>query len=175
MSTHALPVSIFVMVFAASGLVSAREAPKTDQIIKKLQPKEKTRSFGRGITVKGRRKAAPKPSINLYINFEFNSARLTTDAQITLRNLARALKDPRLARFRFSIVGHTDSVGSEAYNLKLSRKRANAVREHLISTHRVAGTRLQAVGYGETRLLDPANPRSGANRRVQIVNLGGGS
>lgn len=175
MMTHLLPVSIFALAFAASGLASARDVPKTDQIIKKLQPKQKTRSFGRGVTVKGRRKPAAKPSINLYISFQFNSARLSTDAQITLQNLARALKDPRLARYRFMIAGHTDAVGSDDYNQRLSEKRANAVRDHLISSHGVAGTRLDAKGHGESQLLDTANPRSGANRRVQIVNLGGGS
>ena len=71
MMTHLLPVSIFALAFAASGLASARDVPKTDQIIKKLQPKQKTRSFGRGVTVKGRRKPAAKPSINLYISFQF--------------------------------------------------------------------------------------------------------
>ena len=158
-----------------SGAASAREAPRTDQIIKKLQPKQKTRSI-RGIKVTGGKKQAhEKPSINLYINFEFNSARLGTDAQITLRNLGRALQDPRLAKFRFLIAGHTDAVGTDAYNQTLSEKRANAVRDYLISIFGIAGSRLVAKGFGETKLLNPAKPRDGANRRVQIVNLGGGS
>jgi outer membrane protein OmpA-like peptidoglycan-associated protein len=68
----------------------------------------------------------------------------------------------------FVIEGHTDEVGSRRYNQGLSERRAAAVREYLMTSGGVQGSRLSTVGYGEDRLLDPANPESGTNRRVRV-------
>src|SRR6185503_8894136 len=129
----------------------------------------------RGVKVEGGPNTDAPPSINLYSNFEFNSDKLGTDAQIVLRNLGQALKDQRLAKFRFTIAGHTDAVGDAAYNQTLSARRAKAVQDYLVFHYGIEAQRVKAVGYGKTRLLDSANPTSGANRRVQIVNEGEGS
>ena len=56
------------------------------------------------------------------------SAELQQDAQITLQQLGTALKDPSLAKYSFTIAGHTDAKGSPEYNQKLSERRAEAVR-----------------------------------------------
>ena len=162
---------------AASGSPSlAQEAPGSEEIIKKLQPQPRSRSLNpRGIKVEVGPNTEAPPSINLYINFEFNADKLGTDAQIVLRNLGQALKDPRLAKFRFVIAGHTDAVGDAAYNQTLSERRAKAVQDYLVFHYGIEAARLKAVGFGKTRLLDAANPTAGANRRVQIVNEGEGS
>jgi outer membrane protein OmpA-like peptidoglycan-associated protein len=88
-----------------------------------------------------------------------------------LDNLAAALKDERLAVFDFLIGGHTDAVGSDAYNQKLSEKRAWAVKKYLMSRHSVSAQRLIEKGFGEARLLKPNEPFDGINRRVQITTL----
>ena len=62
-----------------------------------------------------------------------------------------------------------------AYNQMLSERRAKAVQDYLVFHYGIDAQRLKAVGYGKTRLLDSANPTSGVNRRVQIVNEGEGS
>jgi outer membrane protein OmpA-like peptidoglycan-associated protein len=67
---------------------------------------------------------------------------------------------------KFVISGHTDVSGSYDYNLRLSSAGADAVKVHLVSARRRAGT-LKAVGRGPDELLDEDNPRSPANRRVQ--------
>jgi outer membrane protein OmpA-like peptidoglycan-associated protein len=67
------------------------------------------------------------------------------------------------------VEGHTDSVGTDAYNQKLSERRANAVREVLVNQYGVGGTRVNAVGYGESRpVADNATEEGRAiNRRVE--------
>src|SRR6185503_7416153 len=126
----------------------------------------------RGVKVEGGPNTDAPPSVNLYISFEFNSDKLGTDAQIVLRNLGQALKDPRLAKYRFTIAGHTDAVGDATYNQSLSERRAKAVQDYLVFQYGVDPQRVKAVGYGKTQLLDAANPASGVNRRVQVVNDG---
>ena len=72
---------------------------------------------------------------------------------------------------RVQIDGHTDSVGTDAYNQKLSERRANAVKNYLINKVGIEASRLKAVGYGESR---PAFPNDSAenrdkNRRVEFT------
>jgi outer membrane protein OmpA-like peptidoglycan-associated protein len=173
-----LVASVLAFFVAGAALSSAQDSPNSEEIdksappgaediINKLQPRPRTR----GIKVDELESSA-EPSINLYLNFELNSDRLGTDAQLVLRNLGLALKDPRVARYRFLIVGHTDVTGHPGYNQWLSERRARAVVNHLIVHYSIDPKRLRALGYGSTRLLDPAKPASGVNRRVQIINEG---
>lgn len=155
----------------------AQQQPSADDIVKRLEPPPRSRSLkpNRGVKVDEAPNTDAPPSIDLYVSFEFNSDKLGTDAQIVLRNLGQALKDPRLAKYRFQIAGHTDAVGDAAYNLELSQRRAKAVHDYLVFHYGIDAARLKSVGYGKTRLLDSANPTAGVNRRVQIVNEGEGS
>jgi outer membrane protein OmpA-like peptidoglycan-associated protein len=115
--------------------------------------------------------AGPKQNVsNLHVSFEYNSAVLQTDARITLDNLGLALSDPSLAGYKFLIGGHTDAKGSATYNQALSKKRALAVRDYLVSHYKIPASKLTAKGYGSVQLLDPEHPLNGINRRVQIVN-----
>ena len=71
---------------------------------------------------------------------------------------------------KFEVEGHTDAKGNDAYNLKLSQQRAEAVQ--LFLAHQgVAINRLIATGKGSTQLANAANPLAAENRRVRIVNL----
>lgn len=76
--------------------------------------------------------------------------------------------NPRITKVR--VEGHTDDRGKDAYNLKLSDDRANAVREYLMNKG-IAGERLEAEGFGETRPIDTNKTKKGRanNRRVQFV------
>ncbi len=115
-------------------------------------------------------KAAPR--ISFQVEFAFNSAELTPKAAGILDELGRALTSPDLAAYRFQLTGHTDGVGNPDYNLALSKRRAASVRDYLTRSFGVSPGRLVAIGRGSQQLLDPANPASDANRRVEIVNLG---
>jgi len=103
------------------------------------------------------------------VYFEFNSATLTPQSDPALRSLAAMLG--RRADWRISIEGHTDSVGTEQYNMDLSARRAAAVREALVSTHGIASERITTAGFGKSRPREPnATPEGRArNRRVELV------
>ncbi|WP_237058900.1 OmpA family protein [Microbulbifer sediminum] len=101
------------------------------------------------------------------VRFEFNSDRLTPAARDDLQQAVRALRNqPGSA---VEIAGHTDSLGNDNYNLRLSQKRANAVRAFLISNGIDAG-RIAANGYGEQQPVAPNDTEAGRaqNRRVEM-------
>lgn len=118
--------------------------------------------------------AAAPPSVSLTVDFALNSAKLTPQAKATLDQLGRALTSSELASYRFRIEGHTDTVGTRAYNKVLSQRRADVVAHYLTMKFGVQPTRLEAVGMGEQGLLVPTPPQTPdrRNRRVQVINLG---
>jgi outer membrane protein OmpA-like peptidoglycan-associated protein len=128
----------------------------------------------RSITVDERRRVAEiadeKPSIDLEIPFDFNSAVVGPQAVPILANLGRALTNAELAGTAFLIAGHTDAKGSDGYNQDLSERRAEAVKRYLAENFKLSPDQLLAIGFGKTRLKNPADPLGGENRRVQIVN-----
>jgi outer membrane protein OmpA-like peptidoglycan-associated protein len=107
--------------------------------------------------------------IDLALQFEFDSDRLSPQDRATLNELAIAMRSPELAGRRFLIEGHTDNKGNPAYNLRLSRQRAQAVRALLVA-QRVAPDRLRAEGKGAAEPIDPASPDAPENRRVRIIS-----
>ncbi|MCO6188230.1 OmpA family protein [Rhizobium sp. L1K21] len=116
---------------------------------------------------------AAAPAIDLEVQFESGSAVLSYSARSQLDKLAAALNHPGLKTSRILIAGHTDAVGADSYNLQLSKRRADAVRDYLAVNYGLTVSRFETVGYGETRLADPNHPTAALNRRVEIVNLGG--
>jgi outer membrane protein OmpA-like peptidoglycan-associated protein len=169
-----LAASLGLALLAPAALAQSVDA---ETIVRALTPKAKppaTRSFKaggkRGIDIQGGEgPEEPAPSIDLYVHFEFDQSALTmSDARIAVDALGKALKDTRLASMSFEIIGHTDARGTDEYNLKLSRDRADAVRSRLIQFHGVDASRLKAEGRGKRELKDPAHPEHELNRRVQI-------
>ena len=112
------------------------------------------------------------PQLTVEILFDFNSAAIRPESFRTVGLLADALHHPFLLGYRILIVGHTDAKGDRKYNLELSQKRADAIRNALVTTFRVAPNRLVALGLGEEQLRDPAHPDAAVNRRVQLINIG---
>ena len=105
--------------------------------------------------------------VSMQIQFDLNSDRIQSASSNSLSNLAMALNSDALRDQRFQIVGHTDASGAYLHNMKLSERRAKAVREYLVTTG-IDPARLAPVGKGPTELLDSAEPYSGKNRRVEI-------
>jgi outer membrane protein OmpA-like peptidoglycan-associated protein len=110
------------------------------------------------------------------ILFAFNSAELQPAAAHYLDQLGQALSSPALGLCCFTIEGHTDGIGSDAYNDRLSMRRAQAVVQYLTSNFRIEAERLQPAGRGKrVPVADNATEEGRSqNRRVQIVNLGYG-
>ena len=106
------------------------------------------------------------------VDFDFNSAVIRPSSYRTIGAIADALHNPILLGYGFLVIGHTDSVGGRQYNVGLSQRRADAIRDALIDPFNVNPAVLEAVGMGEEQLRDPKHPTSGVNRRVQLVNVG---
>lgn len=100
------------------------------------------------------------------IQFEFDSSVLKTESYATLDRLAKELRDTDGS---VTLDGYASSEGSEAYNLNLSKDRANAVRQYLVNAG-VAASKITANGYGEANPVASNDTEAGRiqNRRVEI-------
>ena len=110
---------------------------------------------------------ADASALSLPVRFAFDSTEILPAARAQLDALADGIK--LLApKSIVTVEGHTDAVGSDAYNLELSRGRARAVRDYLVQHHGIDAARLKTVGYGESRPVEDADPNAAVNRRVQF-------
>lgn len=105
------------------------------------------------------------------IRFDFNKATLRPDSEPALQQIADLLKNN--ASLSIEVQGHTDAVGGDASNQKLSEARASAVRDWL-TAHGVAAARVTAHGYGKTHPVASNDNDEGRarNRRVEIAKVG---
>ncbi len=192
-----IPIAVMAMFMASSGPLPAEDLSSED-IINSLAPKKvKTRGIGsqgglstedqrfigtlknrtRAIVVEERERLVEVieindlPSLDLEIYFAYDSSTIAPEAVGGLVQLGRALSDSRLSEADLLVSGHTDAIGSDEYNQKLSEERAQSVKRFLAENFEVSTGRLIAVGYGEERLKNPAMPEADENRRVTIVNL----
>jgi OmpA-OmpF porin, OOP family len=101
------------------------------------------------------------------IPFSFDSARLTQTANPVLDNVAEGIK---LLGAGTSVVieGHTDASGQSAYNLRLSKQRAQSVKHYLVAQHGISPRSLRTIGKGEHEPLSGMTPTARENRRVQF-------
>lgn len=98
------------------------------------------------------------------INFAFNSAELSDEARAILQKQANFIR--QFPEVRFRVFGHTDKVGSNAYNQRLGLRRAKAAVAYLTSLG-ISRSRLEAVvSYGETRPIIATNEAEVRNRRT---------
>lgn len=105
--------------------------------------------------------------VELDVKFDFDKAQVKPESYGDIKNLADFLTQyPQTSTV---VEGHTDAVGSDAYNQMLSERRANAVRDVLVNQYGVGADRVNAVGYGESRpVADNASAEGRAvNRRVE--------
>ena len=102
------------------------------------------------------------------ITFDFDRAELKSEFRPVLDNLATTLNEYN--QTRIEVTGHTDSKGTDAYNMTLSQNRANAVAGYL-GSRGVASSRMVVTGAGESRPVASNDTESGRaqNRRVEIT------
>ncbi|WP_319423662.1 OmpA family protein [Pleurocapsa sp. FMAR1] len=106
----------------------------------------------------------------------FDKASLRPDAEVALQQISNSIAQ-RSANGLIEIDGHTDSVGNDAYNLKLSKRRAESVQQWLIVNKSIKPEQMTAEGLGETQPVAPNTNSDGSdnpqgrqkNRRVEIV------
>jgi outer membrane protein OmpA-like peptidoglycan-associated protein len=186
----ALPVGL--------GVGFAAEQPSAEQIIQALKPARLTRGLTtspadaarnaeevkfvnslrnrptRSLTTVEREQitsiAQKRPSIDLEVNFEYNSDKIGQKGRPQVTNLGQALTSSELKGGTYIVAGHTDAKGSDTYNQGLSERRADAVKRFLAEKYAIDPANLVAVGYGKSHLKNEANPLSAENRRVQVIN-----
>ena len=127
--------------------------------------------------LKAERTAKGELKLNLSadILFAFDSARIRPAAERALSRVALVIREVRPRRVR--IEGHTDALGSDAYNLKLSLRRARAVRDWLVRRGGISARLLRVAGFGERRPVAPNRLPDGSdnpagrrlNRRVEVI------
>jgi outer membrane protein OmpA-like peptidoglycan-associated protein len=100
--------------------------------------------------------------------FEFNRAEVKPSAQERMVQLANFLK--QYPDRRVSIEGHTDNIGSAAYNIELSQRRADAIKTQLI-IQGIAADRISTIGYGKDFPVaaNDTDTNRAINRRVEVV------
>ena len=126
--------------------------------------------YGREVDEKGCEYHLKKTEeTKLDILFDTNKAVIKPQYQAEVERAAKFLK--RYADVQAVIEGHTDSDASDAYNLKLSQARADAVKSMLVTQYGIDASRLTATGYGESRPVASNSTKEGKaqNRRVMAV------
>lgn len=101
------------------------------------------------------------------ITFDFGSANVKSNFYEVLNSVAIVLEEYH--KTYIDVYGHTDSIGSQGYNQKLSERRASCVADYLVA-HGIKADRFSVEGFGETRPIATNGTKSGRaqNRRVEI-------
>ena len=119
----------------------------------------------------GRQLATSGRAVVYGIYFDFASDRLKPESDTVLAEIATVLQQN--PGWSLGVEGHTDSIGGDPYNLDLSKRRAAAVKQALVTRYKVDGARLQTAGYGASRPKDTNATLEGRarNRRVELARL----
>jgi len=147
-----------------SGLTAGGQATSTLQAVEAMRTELGAVDTERGTVV----------SLPGDVTFDFDKATVRDGARGTLDRLAQLIQAGGAGQI--AIEGHTDSMGDDAYNRRLSQQRAEAVKSYLVARG-VAGARVQTTGLGETRPVAPNASPDGSddeagrqrNRRVEVI------
>ena len=110
-----------------------------------------------------------KRAVTYGIYFDFNKDTLKPESGPVLKEIADAMTHN--PDWKLTVEGHTDNIGGDVYNLDLSKRRAAAVKEALVSQYNIAPDRLLTNGFGASRPVAPNDTLEGRarNRRVELV------
>lgn len=153
---------------------SAGSACSAEDMVQALRPPAEFTTRGVGKIAGKPATMAGRPSVNLQVQFATNSGVILPQYHAIVKELGKALSGSELSPYRFEIQGHTDNIGSDPQNERLSQKRAESVKRYLVQSFAIPPERLTATGYGKKEPIAPNDTPEGRskNRRVQIVNLG---
>lgn len=134
-------------------------APEAPVVMKKAEIQQR---FGDALA------ARPSPPVSFILYFQSDSTKLVDDSKALLPKIIAAIKER--GSVDVSVVGHCDTVGDDAYNLRLSRRRAIAVAK-VLTENGVDPKTLEITSHGKRRPLIPTgdNVREPRNRRVEVT------
>jgi OmpA-OmpF porin, OOP family len=155
-------------------LVGLETAPDLDVAAIRQRALDRVKSKAEPVALK-RPRVAPEllklPQLLVEVQFDPDSAIVRPQSYQTLGLIADALVRAAMLPYGFLIVGRTESAGRREFNLTLSQRRADSIRDVLVTTFKISSKRLQALGLGEEQLQDANQPASLVNRQVQIVTV----
>ncbi|MEZ4904444.1 MAG: OmpA family protein [Spirosomataceae bacterium] len=142
---------------AAGAIIGQHMDKQAEKLKKDLGETAKVERVGEGV----------KLTFNDALLFDFGSSQLRPETQESLRKMAKTVEQD--SKTLLLVEGHTDNIGSEAFNLALAQKRARAVSGFLVSEG-VPANRFKVIGQGESSPIASNNTESGRqqNRRVEI-------
>ena len=156
-------------------LAAPATEPDIDIAELKKQAAERIKSKGEPVPNK-RPLVAPEltklPQFVAEILFDDDVAVVRPDSYRTLGRIADTITHPSMLGHKFLIVGHTASGGRRDFNLTLSQRRADVIRDVLVNTFKVSPKRLVTLGLGEEQLLDRARPGAPANNQFHVITIG---
>ena len=152
---------------AAGGTLGAGAGAYMDKQQTEFEQELATERQQNQIEIERQQNEILKLTMNSEVSFDFNSASIKPSFHSPLNKIADIMN--RYPQTQIVIAGHTDSVGSEKYNLELSLRRANAVADYLVSQG-VSMARLSTEGRGELQPIATNDTAAGRaqNRRVEI-------
>lgn len=145
-------------VGGTAGAIIGRQMDKQAEELEEELEGAKVERVGEGIQI----------TFDSAILFEFGKADLSAQAKTNLNNLAASLKE--YPNTEILIAGHTDSVGSEEFNQKLSEQRANTAATYLLEQD-ITADRMSVIGHGESQPVASNDSDMGRaqNRRVEVA------
>jgi outer membrane protein OmpA-like peptidoglycan-associated protein len=146
--------------------------PTTAEEIAKtlVKPSISTRGLAGIVNDKGLLEKMPK--VGALVLFDYNSATIKDESKPLLCEYGKALQSV-LKDAVLLVAGHTDSIGSDKYNLELSNRRAEAIKKFLVAEFQIAEQRLITKPYGESKPIASNDTDEGRakNRRVDFIRV----
>jgi OOP family OmpA-OmpF porin len=156
-------------------LVGLETPPDIEVAALRQQALERVKSKAEGVPLKRPPVATQLlklPRFAVEIQFDDDSSVIRPESYRTLGRIADTLYDPALLPYKFLIVGHSVATGKREINLTLSQRRADSIRDALVTTFKISPKRLQGIGLGEEQLLDAAHPTAPINQQIEIATVG---
>jgi OOP family OmpA-OmpF porin len=108
-----------------------------------------------------------KVSITLLVEFDFDKAMVKPEFHTEIEKVANMLI--AYPKTNVELEGHTDWINTDEYNMKLSRRRAESVKNYLVDTFGIEASRISTVGYGESMPIDTNETAEGRQRNRRVV------
>jgi len=153
------------VVGGVAGGIIGNKMDRQAEKIKTEIPGAEVERVGEGIVVTFPDKNPDGSNMGVY--FEFNKATITANSKLALSKLVKIFNE--YPETNILVEGHTDDIGSDAYNLTLSQKRAEAVGNYL-KANGIAPSRLSIKWYGESqpKVENTSDANRAENRRVEF-------
>ena len=162
-------IALVAAALTTASIAQAQEQeqrPTREQVIESLRAKQLTRCPQ--LDAKYGCSVAPADPVDIEVRFASGSAVLDPAASAQLAALGAELGKPERKGVRLVVAGHTDARGGDAFNQRLSERRAEAVKHMLIDKLRLREEAVVAIGHGSAEPKNATDPYAAENRRVEI-------